>query len=197
MTFTASVSDSEPGKLGYEWSVSSGAIESGQGTAAIKVRTTEDMAQSNVTATVKITGIAAGCADAASETAGVEGFGCGMPLDEFGKLQKYGIKPRIDNFFIRLSEDPAARGLILVKLNTKESRAFKLTYLNNIYDAILFLKYDPARVTFVVLQGDYDTWTKFWSVPPAADTTALTEGGGQIKGEDFKQKIKTLFPINK
>lgn len=197
MIFTASISNSGSGKLGYDWTVTAGTIESGQGTSSINVRTTPDMMGTNVTATVKITGIAAGCADIASETAGIEGFGCLMALDEFGKLSKNDIKARIDNFFIRLQNDPEVEGLILVKLNTKESRAFKLTYLNNMYDAILFLKYDPARVTFVVEQDDHDTGTRFWAVPRVADIEELTEGRRRIKGEEFKQKIKTLFPINK
>lgn len=193
MTFTANGGDSGSGKLVYNWAVSSGAIESGQGTAAVKIRTTAEMAGTNVTATVKITGLAAGCNDTASEIAGITGFGCGLPVDEFGKLSKYDVRARIDNFLIQLNKEPESEGLILVYLNTKESRAFKLTYLNNIYDAILFLKYDPARVTFVVVEDDHDTGTRLWTVPPAADARKLTEGGTQIKGEEFKQKIKTLF----
>lgn len=193
MTFAARVSDSGSGKLGYNWAVSSGAIESGQGTPAINVRTTGEMAGTNVTATVKITGLAAGCNDTASEIAGITGFGCGLPVDEFGKLSKYDVRARIDNFLIQLNKEPESEGLILVYLNTKESRAFKLTYLNNIYDAILFLKFDPARVTFVVVQDDHDTGTRLWTVPPGVDTGKLTEGGSLIKGEEFKQEINTLF----
>ena len=194
MIFTANVSDGEPGKLGYDWTVTAGTIVSGQWTPAINVGTTPEMVGTNVTATVKITGLAAGCADTASEIAGLEeGVGCILPMDDFGKLSKNDIKARIDNFFIRLNNDPEAEGLILVNLNTKESRDFKLTYLNNMYDAILFLKYDPSRVTFIVVQDDHDTVTRLWSVPPSVDTGNLIEGGIQIKGEEFKQKIKTLF----
>ena len=52
MTFTASAS----GDLTYNWTVSAGTIESGQGTPSITVRTAAGMEGTNVTATVKIGG---------------------------------------------------------------------------------------------------------------------------------------------
>src|SRR5687768_13875803 len=59
--------------VSYNWVVSAGTIESGQGTPAITVRTTMDMAGSNVTATVSIGGIdpACQCNITESETAGI------------------------------------------------------------------------------------------------------------------------------
>jgi Carboxypeptidase regulatory-like domain/PKD-like domain len=68
MTFVASVSGSD---VTFNWTVSAGTIESGQGTSSITVRTTQDMADSNITATVEISGIdpGCGCITQASETA--------------------------------------------------------------------------------------------------------------------------------
>ncbi len=60
MTFTAN-SSGGTGDRTYNWSVSSGTIESGQGTPSIVVGTTSDMADSTVTATVEIGGQEASC----------------------------------------------------------------------------------------------------------------------------------------
>ena len=69
MTFTANTSGDVD--VTYNWSVSAGTIESGQGTASITVRTTPEMAGSNVTATVELGGNAPNCdcVNTGSETA--------------------------------------------------------------------------------------------------------------------------------
>lgn len=196
MTFTVSLlSSAHFGKLEYAWTVSAGTIESGQGTPSITVRSTKEMADSNVTATLKVVGLPAGCNDIASEMGSIAAMaGCGAPMDEFGRLSRSNVKMRIDNFYIRLVNDPDAEGLIFVGLDEKESRALKLSYLNSIYDAILFRKLDPSRVTFVVSERYYETVAKLWLVPRGADFPELGANPVTIKGEDFKQKIKGLFP---
>jgi hypothetical protein len=196
MTYTASINNfSGTDEIKYEWSVSAGTIEKGQGTPSITVRSTKEMVNSNVTATLKVLGFSAGCKDTASEMGSVAALGgCGAPMDEFGRLSRDDVKARIDNLYIRLNNDPEAEGFILIELNAKESRALKLTYVNSFYDGILFRKHDPSRVTFMVLQRDYDTGTKLWLVPVGADFPEVGESPILIKGEDFKQKIKDLFP---
>lgn len=198
MTFTASIRHSLPDKAGYDWSVSSGMIESGQGTATIKVQTTKDMAGSNVTAMVKIRGVGVGCADTASEIAGVAPIPPICPLDEFGALSKYDIRARIDNLLIQLQQDPLLEAYLIVHLNSKDSLIFKKAYLNNMYDAIVFFKKDPSRITFLISEDESETRTVLYMLYPEGDPEKLgSKGSMLIKGEEFKQKIKTLFPINK
>jgi hypothetical protein len=198
MAFTASVVKATTGRIEYEWSVSAGTIASGQGTATIEVQTTSEMRGMNVTATLRIKNIVPGCTDIDSDVGGVAAdSGCGMPFDDFGRLPRGYVKARVDNFYIFLNNDPEADGLILVSFSEKDRT--KIGYLSNLYNAIVWLKQDPARVTFALLEEkeDIEPRTRFWLVPRGAETEPLTTGAILFNGKDFKRKIKTLFPINK
>jgi len=201
MVFTVRTSDGPPGKIEYDWSVSQGTIVSGQWTPAITVQTTPDMGGTNVTATVKISGLAAGCVNRAGETAGIAEVQRREPYDSFGKLSRDDVKARIDNFYIQLLRNPDYEGLIVVSLNEKETLSYKIAYLKNLYHAIDFLRRDPARVTFIISVDRHETDTTLLSAGAGEDVNEIIRNWAKnlvvIKGEEFKQKINTLFPINK
>lgn len=164
MTFTASAG----GDVTYNWSVSAGTIESGQGTPSISVRTTPDMAGSNVTATVKIGGTdpACNCDTTKSETAPVAAKIGASVIDEFGKATDDDVKARVDGFYTQLNNNPNAQGYIInygTPAQIKKRRA-------QIMKAINFRKYDVSRVTFVdgPDNGTGES-TKFYLVPAGAD----------------------------
>lgn len=72
MTFAASIiGEIENSELEYKWNVSIGEIVSGQEKPVITVMTTLDMAGGNVTATVEINGLPAGCENKFSEIGGI------------------------------------------------------------------------------------------------------------------------------
>jgi hypothetical protein len=198
MTFTASAGASDQNsKLEYSWTVSSGTIESGQGTSSITVRSTKEMANSNPIATLKMVGFPAGCKDTASDMGAIASpVVCDCSVDEFGRQTRNEVKARIDNFYIRLVNDPESKGFIVVRLNQNDGRNFNKAYINKIYDAIVFLKQDPARVIFAISKekGDFEVQTTLWLIPRGADSPRLDENSILIKGEDFKQKIKGLVP---
>jgi len=164
MTFTASVS----GDRTFNWSVSAGTIESGQGTPSITVRTTKAMAGSNVTATVSVGKIASDCADCpmtASESGGILATPVATPVDEYGVLKDDDVKARVDNFYIQLNNNPQAKGYIInygTPAQIKKQKA-------QIMKAITFRKYDAGRVTFVDGPNNGAVSTKFWLVPAGAD----------------------------
>ena len=166
MTFTANVSGGGDFSPTYNWSVSAGTISAGQGTSTITVDTTGLPANSNVTATVDVGGQPETCAcpRTASETGGITETKPDL-VDEFGKATDDDVKARIDNFYIRLNNDPSARGYIInygTPAEIKKRRA-------QIMKAINFRKYDASRVTFV--DGpDNGTGvnTKLYTVPAGA-----------------------------
>jgi hypothetical protein len=165
MTFTANTTGDVD--VTYNWTVTAGTIESGQGTASITVRTTPEMAGTNVTATVDLGGNAAGCSctNTASETAGVSPEIGPELIDEFGPLKDDDVKARIDNFYIRLQNDPNAHGVIVNYGTPAQIKARKA----QIMKAINFLKKDPSRITFVdgPDRGN-GIETKLWLVPSGA-----------------------------
>jgi hypothetical protein len=168
MTFTANVSGMD---VTYNWSVSDGTIESGQGTSSITVRTTLAMAGGNVTATLNIGGTdpACSCTTQFTETAPVAPNPQSVVVDEFGPQNPDQIKARVDNFYIQLNNNPNSRGFIINYGTPAQIKARKA----QIDKAIAFRKYDKSRVTYV---DGPDTGegikTKFILTPPgAADPT--------------------------
>ena len=168
MTFTANVSGGPD--VTYNWTVSAGTIESGQGTPSITVRTTREMGGSNVTATVELIGLdkKCDCPSTGSETAGVIKIKTD-PVDEFGKLKDDDVKARMDPFFIRLNSDPTAKGFIINYGTAAQIKARRA----QIMKAVKFRKFDPGLLTFVDAPsraGDKEVWTKLILVPAGAGT---------------------------
>jgi hypothetical protein len=168
MTFTANVSGGSQDTITYNWTVSEGSIESGQGTPSITVRAPGNEAGGNITATVEIGGPdpSCKCPTTGSATGPYQGKPKPTVVDEFGKATDDDVKARVDNFYTQLNANPNSQGFIInygTPAEIKKRRA-------QIVKAINFRKYDPSRVTFV--DGpDNGTGinTKFYLVPPGAD----------------------------
>jgi hypothetical protein len=168
MTFTANLGGGSQDQVTYNWSVSAGTIESGQGTPSITVSVPSDMAGGNITATVDVGGFDpnCNCTHTASETAGVTPPSQANLIDEFGKATDDDVKARVDNWYIQLNQNPSAQGYVINYGTPAEIKRRKA----QIQKAINFRKYDASRLTFV--DGpDNGTGpdTKFYLVPPGAD----------------------------
>jgi hypothetical protein len=167
MTFTANLSGGDQNNITYNWTVSAGTIESGQGTSSITVRTTSDQAGGNVTATVNIGGTdpACNCDAEASETAGVEAPPQPTEVDTFGVLPADEVRGRLDAFFSTLANDPTAQGYVITYGPARAVTARERLIRNH----IRFRNFDASRITFV--QGG-DTGegvrTRLISVPAGA-----------------------------
>jgi hypothetical protein len=168
MTFTATAAGGTT-DVTYNWSVSSGTIESGQGTPSITVRTTREMAGSSVTATVELGGLPAGCncPNSASETSGIAPKPDSVLVDEFGKLPNDDIRGRLDIFFAELSNNPNNQGYIINYGTDKEIAAREKLITNHIN----FRKFDRSRITLVNggASADGTVKTKLYRIPPGAD----------------------------
>ncbi len=170
MTFTAVVSGGTESNVTYNWSVSAGTIESGQGTPSIVVRTTREMANSNVTATVELGGL---CSPTCPRTDSATGSIAPKPepvlIDEFGKLSNDDVRSRLDTFFTELGNNPNNQGYIINYGTDKDVAAREKL----ITDHINFRKFDRSRIT-LVRGGDtgQDVKTKLYRIPPGADNPA-------------------------
>lgn len=162
MTFTANVGGS--GDYTYNWSVSAGTIESGQGTSSIVVRTTNDMGGQNVTASVEVGGLCPECPRNASETAGVEKPGEPILVDEYGKLKDDDVKARVDNFYIQLNNNPSAQGYAVIygtPAQIKKQKAQIMKAINRPGSG-----QDASRITFIEGPDDGSGGkVKFYVVP--------------------------------
>ena len=171
MTFTANLSGGTSSNVTYNWSVSAGTIESGQGTPSITVATTREMAGSSVKATVNLGGLdpACNCPNEASETASVIDNPKAVLVDEFGKLTADVIRGRLDAFFAELSNNPNNQGYIINYGSAKDIAASEKLITNHIN----FRKFDRSRIT-LVRGGDTGegTKTRLYRIPPGADNPA-------------------------
>ncbi|HLF84785.1 MAG TPA: hypothetical protein VI837_11470 [Blastocatellia bacterium] len=108
----------------YNWTVSAGSIESGQGTTTIDVSTSEVEGGSTVTATVELGGFDRDCgygSSTSSCTSAVMKKAEARKLDEYGKLTPKEEEAKLDNFIIELNLDPTAQGYI-ISYNARTNR---------------------------------------------------------------------------
>jgi hypothetical protein len=149
MTFTANVSGGSGETVTYNWTVSAGTIIEGQGTPAIRVATTPEMAGGNVTATVNIEGVCESCLKSANETAGLETTPTNIEVDDIGKEPNDQIRTRLDNFFSQLQNNPSAQGYVITYGPAREvAKREKL-----IRDHIAFRNQDASRFVFIRGEG--------------------------------------------
>ena len=172
MTFTANMSGGTSSNITYNWTVSSGTIESGQGTPSITVATDRALAGGNVTATVNIGGTdpTCNCQTSASETAPVAAVAGPVMTEEFGKLSNDDVKSRLDTFFSELANNPNNQGYIINYGTDKEIAAREKV----ITSFIAMRKFDRSRITLVRGGASPDgiVHTKLYRIPPGAENPA-------------------------
>jgi hypothetical protein len=165
MTFTANVSGGPA--VTYNWTVSAGTIESGQGTPSIVVRTARENAGQTITATVTLGGQdpACNCPSTASESGPVQPVPEPVLVDQFGALPNDDIRGRLDNFFQELSNNPNNQGYIINYGTDREITARERLITNH----ITFRNFDRSRIT-LVRGGDKGTGpeTRLYRIPPGA-----------------------------
>ncbi|MBS1795069.1 MAG: hypothetical protein JSS81_14515 [Acidobacteria bacterium] len=169
MMFTAYLGgDTADLNIRYRWTVTQGKIIEGQGTPSIKVDMT-DPDDLNITATVEVAGLPAGCPNTASETGSVIIEYRATLIDEFGRLSGVKVRARIEAAY-RLPNTPPRSIIYIMNYGTDKEIAAREKQLRR---AIALLKYDASRIT-IVRGGGWSpngagVWTKFWLVPPGAE----------------------------
>jgi len=168
MTFTANASGGSQDRVTYNWTVSAGTIESGQGTPSIVVRTTPEMAGTTVTATLTIGGLDAtcNCTTTYTESGGVATKPQANLVETVGPATNDDIKARVDNWYTLLNQNPQSQGYVINYGTPAQIKARRA----QITKAITFRKYDPTRITFVDgPDNGTGVETRFYLVPPGAD----------------------------
>ena len=166
MTFTANVTGGSGETFTYNWTVTSGTIIEGQGTPVIRVATTPEMAGGNVTATVTIGGACIECQDLSrSATGSIVAIQDIRPeeIDDFGALSNDDIRGRLDNFFSRLQNNPAATGVVF-NYGSARDVARRETLIRN---HIRFRSFDASRITLERGEGT-EIRTRLVLVPAGA-----------------------------
>lgn len=179
--------------VSYEWTISAGRIVKGQGTSKIEF-VVDDTDTANVYVAVEIIGLPKGCADSSTETVPVTPHVDIEPLDSYGNLSRNDETARLQNFFYNLSQEKSWEGVIILQFDKKTSASKRIKRMNRIIKSIEFLKCDVSRITFVILEEDYERTTFFALTENGKFFKDLIQAYKTIKAEEFKQKIKELFP---
>ena len=120
------------------------------------------------------------------------------PFDSFGKISMGDRKGRFDNFFVALRNDPEGKGVVIFRLDKKESKAKKRKRLVEISRHFNYRRIDKSRVKFIVYE-DEEEFTELWVIPKKINWDDLLEilnikNYKLIKGENFApKKIDELF----
>lgn len=157
----------------YNWSVSAGAIESGQGTSIIQVTVKELSDGESVTATVELGGFSRECgygSTAASCTSSVKKRAEARKLDEYGKLTLKERNERLDKFAIELQMDPTSQGYIIA-YGGRASRAGDAQKTASATKNYLVNKRGVDASRIVTVDGGYreQPAVELWLVPSRAE----------------------------
>jgi hypothetical protein len=183
--YVAIVKGGEKYRLQFEWLVRRDVIESGQGTAKIKVRLGPKW-ESEFFAGVKITGLPAGCTDTASESIVIdrpqprEIERLTRPLDETSRETFVSVGKEVTErpnaqLYVFLPGDPKIRDEIAKR----------------IYEAIPDKNDDRQRITFVEKTANSST-IDIWLVPPGAMMPECEECKKNTAIQEMQQQCPTI-----
>jgi hypothetical protein len=173
LQISADVRGGDPkGTQTFNWSVSAGSIESGQGTASIVVSTKGLSDGESVTATVEVGGYDRDCGYgqiASSCTTSVMKKAEARKLDEYGKLTPKEENEKLDRFTNELQMDPTSQGYVIA-YGGRASRAGDAQKAADRAKDYLVNKrgLDPGRI--VTVNGGYreQPAIELWVVPSRA-----------------------------
>jgi hypothetical protein len=97
----------------FNWSVSAGSIQAGQGTSRIETSAPGQSDGDTVTATVEVGGFDRSCGTTASCTAFVMRRPKSHKVDEYGNIPSKEENTRLDKYVIELQTEPTAQGYII------------------------------------------------------------------------------------
>ena len=188
ITFTANVGQGTPPASGYNWSVSAGAITSGQGSNSITV-STANLGGQTVTATVEVAGLDPSCGRTASASTPIRPIKpVPRKFDEYGNIRFNDEKARLDNFAIQLQNEPGAQGEIIgagsCGSEGQERANRAKDYLVNTRGI------DAGRLVVVDGGCKPELKVELWVVPQGADQQRADMSGAVSPCPDCKKATK-------
>lgn len=193
LSFVVNVTGGDPDVTPtYNWTVSNGSIDSGQGTVAIKLDLSGITDNSTVTATVDVGGYDRECSTSSSCTASVLKKAEARKLDEYGKLAAKDANARLDNFAIELQNDPTAQGYVIAYGGRKSPAGEAMKMADSAKDYLVKKRnLDAQRV--MTLDGGFreEPMIELWLVPSEATPPSPTPTVDPSEVMPAKAKPKT------
>jgi len=166
MNFSARTKGLVPSRSLFQWTVSNGAIESGQGTRSINVRVPPNENGGNVTATVTLTGLPNACLVTASEIAPIASIPPQDPVDIYGKISLFNEYARVQNGVAAAIANPTS--LLVIIREAHSFGSFERTRINKIKDFIRTRLRFPTSHLRIITKIGPQIQNTIWLVPPGA-----------------------------
>ena len=167
VTFTANLSkEAKNFNLEYKWTASGGEIIQGQGTLAVKVL--QKVFGEVLTLTLEVIGLPQECAN--TSLASMVITICSAPLELLDELSIAAFridKARLDNFLVRLQNNPSARGYIIESFAKRTSRNLISKKNQKIFGYLKLRAFKKDQIVLLNASADKNL-TQFILVPAGA-----------------------------
>jgi hypothetical protein len=190
LSIVANVSGGDPNVTPtYNWTVSAGTIESGQGTSVIEVSTSELPDGGNITATVDVGGYDRSCSTSSSCTSSVMKKVEARKIDEYSAIRPKDENARLDNLAIELQNDPTTQAYIIA-YGGRKSRAGAAQKAANRAKSYMVSKRGLDRARAVAVNGGLreTPTTELWIVPQGAEPPQATPSVAPSEVKSAKPK---------
>lgn len=176
MMFAAKSDRGFPSTSRFDWTVSAGSIESGQGTGTITVRIPSDLYSYKVEAIVQVIDTSTGCTETltAKSTGETGPFICGLAPDDYPKLNRNDERARLLNAAHLWSQDPEYVLVFIIQVgadetvnNARRRAAFIQDFLSK---GKILSSYDlrvPLDHISIVFSNSEQTHTTVYLIPPS------------------------------
>lgn len=167
--FTATLSGGDPATAAmFSWSISAGAITSGQNTPAIIVDSTGAGAAREITATLLVGGYPGECGGGVSANATVPIAGPAVKVDQYGMIPEDEEKVRLGKLMSFVT--PNERAYIIAYAGRNSARGYARSKLQAI--RAYLLKEGSSSNQVVIMDGGYkeEPTHELWWVPNGAET---------------------------
>lgn len=183
LAFVVNLSGGDPNVTPtFNWSVSSGAISSGQGTVRVEVDTNGLSDGETVTATVEAGGFERECSTFASCTASVMKKPEARKVDEYTTLKPKDEEARLDNFVIELQREPTMQGYVIAYSGAASRAGGKPADKAKDY-LVNKRSIDPSRIVRIAGGSREQATVELWIVPMGAESPKATPTVDSTKGK--------------
>jgi hypothetical protein len=168
--------------LSFFWTLTSGSILSGQGTARLKVEPPDvmDCENKEMTATVRVEGLPPGCTAKATREFEVTTGNCDVfPLSEYGPATFVDERAQIDNLAIQMSNNPKAQAFVVFRIAKQHAGRVAQQRLERFRRILKQRKYSADKIAFYYQTSERNL-TTMWlepdgslKVPDCGDCTLI------------------------
>ena len=151
-------------KLKYKWSTDKGRIVTNPNDAIIEIGETEYFKGEVISAKLEIHGLPENCENNFFGEGAVKAAPKGEAIDEFGNLSSDEMMNRLDNFFVRLQNEPTSTGYIVVYGDSGDAT----DHQQFIHQHIESREAHTLSIFMVNQREEGDVRTVLWIVPAGA-----------------------------